>query len=122
MPLHPQCHEVTRELFKGTPIVKNITKLKKMQWRTALWITDTFWTSSSDGIKAIADLISITLHFHKLNGRHHLYYASIPPLHAINSLLDSQHAKNQIPYKTTTSKLTKKQQANLKSPIKDVNK
>ena len=107
--------------FKGTPIVKNITELKKIQQRAVLWITGAFQTSPSNSIKAIADLIPITLHLHKLNGRHHLRYTSIPPLHAINSLLDFQHAKNQIPYKTTTSKLTKKQQANLKSPIKDVN-
>ena len=57
----------------------------------------------------------------KLNGRHHLRYGSIPSTHAINSLLDSQHAKNHPPHKTTTSKLTNKQRFNLKSPIKDVN-
>jgi len=28
--------------FKGAPIVKNITELKKMQQRTALWITGAF--------------------------------------------------------------------------------
>ena len=39
----------------------------------------------------------------------------------INIDLDSQHAKNQMPHKTATSKLTAKQQANLKSPIKDIN-
>jgi len=42
-------------------------------------------------------------------------------MHAINSLLDSQHAKNHPLYKTITSKLTDKQQFNLKSPIKDAN-
>jgi len=57
----------------------------------------------------------------KLNGRHHLRYGSIPSVHAINSLLDSQHAKNHPPHKTTTSKLTDKQRFNLKSPIKDAN-
>ena len=51
----------------------------------------------------------------------HLRYASIPLSYAINSLLNSQHAKNQAPHKTATSKLTAKQQTNLKSPIKDVN-
>jgi len=107
--------------FKGAPIIKNITELKKIQQRAALWIMGAFRTSSSEGIKAIAGLIPITLHLHKLNGRHHLCYVSIPSLHAINSLLDSQHAKNQTLYKTATSKLTAKQQANLKSPIKDVN-
>ena len=107
--------------FKGAPIVKNITELKKMQQRAALWITGAFRTSPSEGIKAIAGLTPITLHLRKLNGRHHLRYASIPPSHAINSLLDSQHAKNQAPHKTATSKLTAKQHTNLKSPIKDIN-
>jgi len=92
-----------------------------MQQRVALWITDAFRTSPSEGIEAIADLIPITLYLRKLNGRHHLRCASIPPSHAINSLLDSQHTKNQAPHKTVTSKLTAKQQTNLKSPIKDVN-
>jgi len=42
-------------------------------------------------------------------------------MHTINLLLDSQHAKNHPPHKTAISKLTDKQQFNLKSPIKDVN-
>jgi len=107
--------------FKGAPIVKNINELKKMQQKAALWITGAFRTSPSDGIKDIAGLILITLHIHNLNGRHHLRYGSIPFTHAINSLLDSQHAKNHSLHKTAISKLTDKQQFNLKSPIKDVN-
>jgi len=107
--------------FKGAPIVKNINELKKMQRKAALWITSAFQTSPSDGIEAIAGLIPITLHMRKLNGRHHLRYGSIPSTHAINLLLDPQHAKNHPSYKTTTSKLTDKQRSNLKSPIKDVN-
>ena len=80
--------------FKSIPIVKNITELKKIQWRAILWIIGVFWTSPSEDIEAITGLIPITLYLHKLNGRYHLCYASIPPSHAINSLLDSQHAKN----------------------------
>jgi len=80
--------------FKGALIVKNINKLKKMQHKVALWITGTFRTSPTDGIEAIVGLIPITLHMRKLNGKHHLRYSSIPSLHAINSLLDSQHAEN----------------------------
>ena len=93
-----------------------------MQQRVALWITDAFQTSPSKGIEAIAGLIPITLHLHKLNSRHHLHYAFIPLSHAINSLLNSQYTKNQTPHRAATSNLTAKQQANLKSPIKNVNK
>jgi len=107
--------------FKGIPIVKNINKLKKIQCKAALWITGAFQTSPSNGIEAIAGLIPITLHMHKLNGRHYLRYGSILSSYAINSLLDSQHAKNYPPHKAATSKLTDKQRSNLKSPIKDVN-
>jgi len=108
--------------FKGAPIIRNINELKKMQKKAALWITGAFQTSPSNGIEAIAGLIPITLHMHKLNGKHYLRYGSIPSMHAINLLLDSQHAKNHPPHKTATSKLTDKQWSNLKSPIKDGNK
>ena len=107
--------------FKEVPTIRNMTKLKKIQQRAALWITGAFRTSPSKSIEAIVGLISITLHLCKLNNRHHLWYASISPLHAINLLLDSQHAKNQPSHRVATSKLTAKQQAKLKSPIKDVN-
>ena len=79
--------------FKGTPTVKHITELKKMQRRAALWITGAFRTFLSKGIEAIAGLIPITLHLRKLNSRHYLCYMSIPPSHAINTLLDPQYAK-----------------------------
>jgi len=108
--------------FKGAPTVYNMTELKKMQRRTALWITGAFRTSPSEGIEAVAGLIPIYLHLWKLNGQHQLWYATIPPLHAINSLLDHAHAKNHPAHKLATSSFTSKQKAHLKSPIKDVNK
>ena len=94
--------------FKGTPIVKNVNELRKMQYKAALWITGAFWTSPSDGIEAIAGLIPVTLHMCKLNSRHHLRYGTISSSHAINSLLDSQHTKNHSPHRVATSKLTNK--------------
>jgi len=96
-------------------------ELRKMQCRAALWITRAFRTSPLEGIKAIAGLIPIHLHLCKLNGRHHLCYASIPPSHAINSLLDTAHTKNQPSHRFVTSNLIDKQQIKLRSPIKDVN-
>jgi len=61
------------------------------------------------------------LYLCKLNGRHYLWYASIPSFYAINSVLNTQHAKGQPPHRIATSRLTAKQQTNLKSPIKDIN-
>ena len=67
-------------------------------------------------------LIPIVLHLRKLNGHHHLCYTSIFSSHAINAVLDSSHTKNHLPHRFSTSNLTVKQQAKLKSPIKDINK
>jgi len=63
----------------------------------------------SEAVEVVASLFPITLHLWKLNSRHHLQYTSIPLFYAINSLLDSQHTKNQLLYKVATSKLTVKQ-------------
>jgi len=106
--------------FKKAPMVKNITELKKMQRRAALWITGAFRTSPSEGVEAIAGLIPINLHLRKLNGRHHLRYTTTPPSHAINSLLDKHQNKNQHQHKFALANLTQKQKTKLKSPIKDV--
>ena len=80
-----------------------------------MWITGAFHTSPSEGVEAIASLVPINLHLKKLNGRHHLRYMTIPPLHAINSLLE-----NQSPHKYSLANFTSKQKSKLKSPIKDV--
>jgi len=108
--------------FKGAPTVKNLTKLKKMQHKAALWITGAFRTSPSKGVEAIAGLILITLHLKKLNRCHHLWYVSVLLFYAINSLLDHQYSKNKKPHKYSLANFTCKQQSKLKSPIKDVNK
>ena len=107
--------------FKGLCMSNNIKDLNKMQWRAALWITGAFKTAPLAGIEAIVGLIPITLYLKKLNGHHHLHYASIPRNHAVNSLLDSQHAKNVSSHKFALSNLTDKQKTKLKSPISDIN-
>ena len=80
-----------------------------------------FCTLPLEGVEAIAGLVSIYLHLWKLNSYYYFHYASISLFHAINSLLDSQHTKNQPPHRFSTSNLIPKQQAKLTSPIKDVN-
>ena len=76
--------------------------------------------SPSEGIEAIVGLIPINLHLKKLNGRHHLRYATTPASHAINSLLDKHQSKNQNQHKFALANLTQKQKTKLRSPIKDV--
>jgi len=100
----------------------NLMELKKMQRRAALWITEVFYTSPLEEVKAITDFIPISLYLRKLNGCHYLWYKLIPPSYAINSLLNIQYTRNQNLYKFLTQKLTTKQNTKLKSPIKDINK
>jgi len=107
--------------FKGAPTVKNLIELKKIQYRIVLWITGAFHISLSEDVEVIASLIPITFHLRKLNGHHHLRYASILLSYAINSLLDHQHSKNQKPHKYSMANFMNKQQFKLKSPIKDIN-
>ena len=76
--------------------------------------------SPSEGVEAIAGLIPINLHLKKLNGQHHLRYATIPPSHAINALLDKHQSRNQNQHKFALANLTIKQKSKLKSPIKDI--
>ena len=58
--------------FKGASIFYPLKELKKMQQRTALWITGAFCISLTQEVKAIASLIPIHFHLDKLIGRHHL--------------------------------------------------
>ena len=108
--------------FKGALMIKNITELKKIQRRAALWITGAFHTSPSEGVEAIAGLIPINLHLKKLNGHYHLRYVTIHSSYAINTLLDKHQSRNQNQHKFALANLTNKQKLKLKSPIKDVSK
>ena len=108
--------------FKGAPTVKNVKELKKMQCRATLWITGAFRMSLSERVEAIAGLIPINLHLKKLNGQHHLRYATVPPSYAINALLDKYQNRNQNQHKFALANLTNKQKSKLKSPIKDISK
>jgi len=106
--------------FKGAPTIKNITELKKMQRRAALWITRAFRISPSERVEAIAGLIPINLYLKKLNGCHHLRYVTIHLSHAINTLFDKHQNRNQNQHKFTLANLTNKQISKLKSSIKDI--
>ena len=87
-----------------------------------MWITGAFCTSLSESVEAIAGLVPINHHLKKLNGHHHLRYATIPPSYVINSLLEMYQNRNQSLHKYSLAKLTSKQKLKLKSPIKDVSK
>ena len=63
--------------------------LTKMQRWAAIWISGAFRTSPTGGLTG---LIPIRLHLKKLRERASLHTATLPPHHAIRSLLNRQHA------------------------------
>ena len=62
--------------------------LGKMQRRATIWILGAFKILPMEGLEAIADLIPIKSHLHKLAGRSQLCSASLPENHLIKTLMD----------------------------------
>jgi len=91
-----------------------------MQWRAAIWITCTFYTSSSEGIEAISGLITIHLHLKKLYDRFLLRGFSLPLNYLIKSIINIDQSYNQAKYWLSINKLTSKQVFCLKSPLVDI--
>ena len=71
-------------------MVYHLKTLEKMQRKAAIWILEAFKTSLLYGIEAIAELISINLHFQKLGGRSQLCASKLPPSHLIHPLINLQ--------------------------------
>ena len=69
--------------YNCAPLLYPLKILGKMQRRATIWITGAFKTSPSEGIKAIAGLISIKLHLQKLMGRLQLCTLSLLPNYLI---------------------------------------
>ena len=67
--------------------------LGKMQRRAAIWILGAFRTSPTSGIKAIAGLILIKFHLHKLASRSQLCFAALPKNYLIKTLIECYELK-----------------------------
>ena len=57
------------QYYNNAPLTYSLKQLGKIQKRAAIWISGAFKTSLSFGVKAIAGLIPINLHFKKLSSR-----------------------------------------------------
>jgi len=64
-----------------------LKELRKIQQRATIWITGTFHTLPTWGIKAITELILIYLHIQKISRRHQLCISSLSTNHVINFIL-----------------------------------
>ena len=62
--------------------------LRKMQRRATIWILGAFKTLPTEGLEAIAGLIPIKLHLHKLASRSQLRSVALPENYLIKTLMD----------------------------------
>jgi len=92
-----------------------------MQWRIVLWITDTFWTSPTLRIEAIAGLIHIYLYFQKLSGWHQLKTSILLSNHAIKFLLENRFTTNSFHHCLFLENMTSKQCFKIKSSVVNAN-
>jgi Endonuclease/Exonuclease/phosphatase family./Reverse transcriptase (RNA-dependent DNA polymerase). len=105
--------------FAGAPTKAQVSLLATMQRKAALWILGAFCTSPTGGVEALAGLIPIHLHLKKLAKRSCLRTATLPPQHALMSLLSVRNSKGARPHSQSLSLLTDAQSARLRSPLLD---
>ena len=90
-----------------------------MQRRAAIWILGVFRTSPTSGVKAIAGLIPIKFHLHKLTSRSQLRSATFPKNHLIKTLIeDAPNSYSKLPLHSINS-LTDRQKSSIKDHLVD---
>jgi len=68
--------------------------LNKMQRRATIWILGAFKTSPSEGIDAIAGIISIKFHLQKLAKHSLIHPFKLPENHIVRNLIDDSLHRN----------------------------
>ena len=94
--------------------------LRKMQQRSALWVSRAFWMSPTTTIEAISDLIPIHLYFKKLYTRFLLWGLVLSTNHIIKSILSSDGSTEHTSYTLSLDNLTPKQELHLNSLLIDI--
>ena len=107
--------------FNKASFLYHLKKLRKIQYKATLWITDTFHTFPTWGVEIIAGLIPIYLYLQTLSGRHQIRTSTLLLNHVINILFESRHANKSSLYCLSLENMITKQWLKIKSPIVDVN-
>jgi len=92
-----------------------------MQRRVAIWILGVFKTSPTEGVEALAGLISIKLHVQKLGGRSQFHAISLSPNHIICSLMDSPFSSHNYQHLSSLSSFTDHQKTKIKGHLANAN-
>ena len=83
--------------------------LDKMQRRAAIWILGAFKTLPTEGMEAIAGIISIKFHLQKLAKRSQMYPLKLPTNHIIRALMEDTSNLLKPPNSHAVSSLTNRQ-------------
>jgi len=105
--------------YNRAPLLYPLKILGKMQRRAVIWILGTFRTSPTSGIKAIAGLIHIKLHLHKLTSRSQLRSAALPKNHLIKTLIEDAPNTYSKPPLHSINSLTDCQKSSIKDHLVD---
>ena len=103
--------------YNKAPLSYPMKILGKMQRRAAIWILGAFKTLSTEGLKAIAELIPIKLYLQKLASRSQLHSATLPENHIIKTLMDDPLNTCYKPTSHLINTLTDCQKISLKSHL-----
>ena len=95
--------------FKNASLSHPLKELIKIQWKAALWITRAFQTSSTWGVEAIADLISIHFHLDKISECQQLRTTSLSSNHMVKLVLEYYHSNNLLLHCLSLDNLISKQ-------------
>ena len=90
-----------------------------MQRRAVIWILGAFRTSPTKGLEAIAGLIPIKLHLHKLASRSQLCSVVLPENYLIKTLIDDSPNTYIKPPPHSTNTLTDRQKNSVKEHLMD---
>ena len=93
--------------------------LGKMQKRATIWILGVFRTFPTEGLEAIAGLIPIKLHLHKLTSRSQLHSVALSKNHLIKTLIKDAPNIYTKPSSHSINTLTDHQKNSVKGHLVD---
>ena len=93
--------------------------LNKMQRRAAIWILGAFKTSPLEGMEALAGIIPIRFHLHKIAKRSQICLFKLPDNHILKNLLNDSPPQSKSPNSHNIGSLITRQKALTKGLLID---
>ena len=105
--------------YNKAPLLYSLKILGKIQRRATIWILGVFRTSPTEGLEAIAGLILIKLHLHKLASRSQLHSVTLSKNHLIKTLIEDAPNTYTKPSSHSINTLTDHQKNSVKGYLVD---